>query len=164
MITQTIWQTYLELAHSASRCGDNDFARQMFDAANIEAQKLHVHAAGVTQQVQGLAQLYEEQGRYKEAESLHKKCLTENQQVLGKDHPDLVPILDALADLYVRHNKELHAEPLVKRALGILEMTHGDGAHLTDRLFKLASIWRRQGRIDAAQELFSRAGRLQANF
>lgn len=159
MITQTIWQTYLELAHSAARYGDKDFARQMFDAANTEAQKLHVHAAGVTQQVQELAQLFEDQGRYKEAESLYKKCLVENQQVLGKDDPELVPILDALADLYVRQNKELHAEPLVKRALFILEVTHGDGLHLADRLYKLASIWRRQGRIDAAQELFFRAGK-----
>lgn len=159
MISQQIWNTYLELAHSAVDCGDIELARTMFAAAEREALALGSQRGDLSRKVRELAELYVSQGRFKQAESLHKRTLATNQQLLGKDHVDLVPILDELTELYLRQNKELHAEPMAKRALSILEITYGPGPHLSDRMFRLAGMWRRLGRLDEAQDLFIRAAR-----
>lgn len=162
MISQQICNTYLELARSAVDCGDVELADIMFAAAEREAAALGSQRGDLFKQVCQLAELYVSQGRYKEAASLHKRTLATNQQLLGKDHIDLVPILDELTELYLQQNKELHAEPMAKRALSILEITYGAGPHLSDRMFRLAGMWRRQGRLDEAQELFFRAGQLSS--
>lgn len=163
MISQQICSTYLELAHSAAACGDVELARTMFAAAEREAAALGSQRCDLSKKVRELGELYVSQGRYKEAESLHKRALSTNQQLLGKDHVDLVPILDELTELYLLQNKELHAEPMAKRALSILEITYGAGPHLAERMFRLAGMWRRQGRLDEAQVLFGRAGRLSGH-
>ena len=48
-----------------------------------------------------LAQLYETQGRYDEAESLYQRALATRERVLGPDHPRVALSLNNLARLYL---------------------------------------------------------------
>ncbi len=47
-----------------------------------------------------LAILYQTQGRYAEAEPLHRRALAIREKALGPDHPDVAASLNNLASLY----------------------------------------------------------------
>jgi tetratricopeptide (TPR) repeat protein len=72
-----------------------------------------------------LATLYGEQGRYTEAEPLHKRALAIREQTLGPTHPVTANSLSNLATLYFEQGRYTEAEPLLKRALAIYEQTFG---------------------------------------
>ena len=59
------------------------------------------------------------QGKYAEAEPLHKRSLAIWEKALGKDHPNVATSLNNLAGLYRDQGKYVEAEPLHKRALAI---------------------------------------------
>ena len=63
-----------------------------------------------------LALLYNNQGRYAEAEPLYKRSLTILESTLGPDHPQVVLSLDNLASLYRATNRIKMAEMLEQRA------------------------------------------------
>ena len=67
-----------------------------------------------------LAFLYEEMGRFEEAEVFHRRAL-EILEKLGPDQPDLAQSLNGLAIVYDRQGKHAEALPLYTRALEISE-------------------------------------------
>jgi len=73
----------------------------------------------------GLANLYRNQGKHAQAEPLYQRALRIREQVLGSEHPDIGSQLDGLADLYFDQGKYAQAEPLYQRALHILKRTLG---------------------------------------
>ena len=50
--------------------------------------------------VNNLAELYQVEGRYAEAEPLYKRALETQERVLGKEHPDTLGSVNNLAELY----------------------------------------------------------------
>ena len=65
--------------------------------------------------------MYLAQGRYAEAEALHKRALAIREKALGPDHADVALSLNNLAALYVAQGRYAEAEPLYKRSLAIQE-------------------------------------------
>ena len=65
--------------------------------------------------------LYNNQGRYADAEPLYKRALAICEKALGPDHPDVAASLNDLAALYSKQGRYADAEPLIKRALAIRE-------------------------------------------
>ena len=62
--------------------------------------------------VNNLADLYQAQGRYGEAEPLYKRALEARERVLGKEHPDTLASVNNLAALYQAQGRYAEAEPL----------------------------------------------------
>jgi tetratricopeptide (TPR) repeat protein len=56
-------------------------------------------------------------GRYAEAEPLYKEALTMEERGLGPDRPEIIPVLNALADLYHVQGRNAEAEPVCRRAV-----------------------------------------------
>jgi len=56
-----------------------------------------------------LALLYWRQGRYGDAEALHKRALAIREQVLGESHPGVADVLNSLALVYWTQGK--YSEP-----------------------------------------------------
>jgi len=82
--------------------------------------------------VNNLAELYQAQGRYPDAEALFNRALEASERVLGKEHPDTFRIVNNLAALYDSQGRHAEAEPLHKRALEAKERVLGReraGAH-----------------------------------
>jgi tetratricopeptide (TPR) repeat protein len=69
--------------------------------------------------------LYDDQGRYLEAEPLYKRALAIDEKSLGPDHPTVGTRLNNLAALYDIQGRYAEAEPLYKRALAIAEKALG---------------------------------------
>ena len=67
----------------------------------------------------------DDQGKYADAEGLHKRALAIQEKALGADHPDVARTLNNLAVVYEAQGKYADAEGLYKRALAIWEKALG---------------------------------------
>jgi CHAT domain-containing protein/Flp pilus assembly protein TadD len=102
-------------------------------------------------------QLYQE-GRYAEAEPLHKEALTIRKKQLGDNHPDTAKSLNNLALLYESQGRYTEAELLHKEALAIRKKQLGDDHPDTaNSLNNLAELYESQGRYTEAELLHKEA-------
>jgi tetratricopeptide (TPR) repeat protein len=105
-----------------------------------------------------LANLYQSQGIYAEAEPRYKRALEITEKALGPDHPDVAATLNNLAKLYRSLGKYAEAEPLCKRSLEITEKALGpDHPDLATILNNLAALHESRGRYAEAEPLYKRS-------
>ena len=105
-----------------------------------------------------LAELYLHQGRYAEAEPLHKRSLFIREKALGPNHPDVGASLNNLAALYHKQGRYSEAEPLYKRDFVITEVTLGpDHPSVASILNNLGELYYSQGRYGEAESLHKRS-------
>jgi tetratricopeptide (TPR) repeat protein len=110
-----------------------------------------------------LADLYDSQGLYANAEPLFKQCLVIEEKNLGSNHPDVATTVNGLALLYDTQGKYAEAEPLYKRALAILEKAIGpDHPNVAASLNNLAALYRATDRKAEAEKLEKRAAAIEA--
>ena len=67
-----------------------------------------------------LAALYDDQGKYSEAEPLYQRALAIREEALGPAHHDVATSLNNLALLYNNQGKYAKAEPLYQARPGYL--------------------------------------------
>ena len=99
------------------------------NSENCKINALRLPDPSVALALNNLAVLYLAQGRYAEAEPLHKRALAIREKALGPDHADVAQSLNNLAALYVAQGRYAEAEPLYKRALAIDEKSLGWREH-----------------------------------
>jgi CHAT domain-containing protein/Flp pilus assembly protein TadD len=105
-----------------------------------------------------LAQLYQLQGRYADAEPLYRRSLAIREKAEGPDHPFVAVILSSLAGLYEHQGRYADAEPLLKRSLAIGEKALGpDHPDVATALNNLAMLYQTQGRYADAEPLYRRS-------
>ncbi len=98
-------------------------------------------------QLNNLASLYHDQGRYADAEPFYKRSLAIKEKVLGPEHPNVATGLNNLALLYDDQGRYAAAEPLYKRSLVIFEKALGpEHPGVATGLNNLASLYHDQGR------------------
>ena len=68
-----------------------------------------------------LAELYETQAKYNQAEPLIKRSLAIREKSLGADHPDVAQSLENFAVLLKATHRDAEAERLLARAKAIRE-------------------------------------------
>ncbi len=71
--------------------------------------------------VNNLAELYQAQGRYGDAEPLLQRALAAREKMLGPAHPDTLTSVNNLAGLYYAQGRYGDAEPLLQQALAASE-------------------------------------------
>ena len=113
---------------------------------------------GEVANLNNLASLYQNQGKYDASESLYKRVLEITEKALGSAHPDVASSLNNLASLYQNQGKYDASESLYKRVLEIREKALGS-AHpdVASSLNNLASLYQAQGKYDASESLYKRA-------
>ncbi len=111
-----------------------------------------------------LALLYQAQGRYAEAEPLHKRALAIFEKALGPKHPDVAQSLNNLAGLYrAQEGKYGEAEPLYQQALANREKALGpEHPDVAQGLENYAALLRKTGRSAEATRMEARAKAIQA--
>jgi CHAT domain-containing protein/Tfp pilus assembly protein PilF len=142
------------------------YAAGNYGAALVEAQKLEavvkarfgVNHGNYGIALNNLAKVYEEQGKYADAEGLHKRALAIKEKALGKDHPDVANSLNNLAVVYRAQGKYADAEGFYKRALAIREKALGaDHPDVARTLNNLANVYWAQGKYADAEGFYKRA-------
>jgi CHAT domain-containing protein len=102
-----------------------------------------------------LAGLYHAQGRYGEAEPLHKRALEAEERVLGKDHSQTLLSLNNLAGLYYAQGRYDEAEPLFKRTIEAEERVLGkDHPQTLASLGNRALLLTAEGKTEEALRAF----------
>ncbi|MCK6617379.1 MAG: tetratricopeptide repeat protein, partial [Cyclobacteriaceae bacterium] len=110
-----------------------------------------------------LALLYAEQGRYNEAELLHKEAKEIRIKVLGKEHLSYSTSCNNLAYLFVKQGRYSEAEPLYKEVKEIRAKVLGkDHPNYVASCNNLAYLYVQQGRFSEAEPLYKEAKEIQA--
>jgi len=97
--------------------------------------------------LEGLASIYEAQGRYIEAEDAYKRTLAINEKHFGQDHPQVATTLNYLVGLYLSQRRYVEAEPLLKKALEIGEKHFGsDHPEVVKMQQNYANVMKKMGK------------------
>ena len=105
-----------------------------------------------------LAQTYNEQGFYTEAEYLYKQALAIRQSSLGTNHSLVAISLNNLAELYRDLGRYSEAKMLYEQALEIFQNALStDHEYVGTSLNNLALLYQAQGRYDEAEILYQQA-------
>jgi tetratricopeptide (TPR) repeat protein len=110
-----------------------------------------------------LAEMYNAQGRYDQAESLLQQVLTitKRKRMTGKNDPEIAVSLNNLAGLYADQGRNKEAGPLMREALAIDKEALGENSAVYGRdLNNLANVYERQGRYAEAEPMLLQAVRI----
>ena len=157
------WQSHMDAGVKTYQQGNYPEAEKQFTAAVKEAEGFGPQDLRLATTLNNLALLYKAQGKYAEAEPLHKRALAIYEKTLGPGHPRVATSLNNLALLYKAQGRYVDAEPLYQRALAIYEKTLGpEHPKLATCLNNLASLYHVQGRYAEAEPLYKRALAIRA--
>jgi len=144
---------------------DSFYAAGNFPAALAEAKKLEAAVrarVGTEHQLyaialSGLAQTYDAQAKYTEAEAAYRRALAVAEKTLGPGHTNTAAILTRLAGVYQRQARYADAQALYLRALAIEEKRLGPNhPDLIITLTNLGNAYQRQGKFGEAEALYRR--------
>ena len=105
------WETYMAAGAKAYQQGNYPEAEKQFGAALKEAEGFGPQDPRLAKNLNNLAELSRAQGKYTDAEPLHKRALAINEKVLGPEHPRVATSLNNLAELYQAQGRDAAAEP-----------------------------------------------------
>ena len=100
--------------------------------------------------------LYDDQGRYADAEPLYKRSLAIREKALGPDHPDVAHSLNNLAVLYDAQGRYADALPIVRQMIE-------RGFFYSDPAFSVLMGSQKAGLIDGAESFTDSYKVLQAS-
>jgi tetratricopeptide (TPR) repeat protein len=141
----------------------HDYQKELGEAVDyfrkaVDLQTELGQATNLANSLGWLGKLYDDQGRYNEAEPLYAQALEMRKRSLGEDHPDVATSLNDLAGLYVSQGCYSEAEPLYVQALEmrkwLLGKNHPDVAQ---SLNDLAGLYVSQGCYNEAEPLYVQA-------
>jgi CHAT domain-containing protein/tetratricopeptide (TPR) repeat protein len=130
-------------------------AQESLDAAQTT---FGVEDLRTSARLSALAGLYENLGRYQEAEPFFKQALAIQIEKLGSDHAEVAISWSALATLYVRQGRFGDAEPLYKRALTTLQkLPEPPYLTIASLLNNLGQLYKLESRYPDAEPIFKAA-------
>ena len=97
------------------------------------------------------------EGRYAEAETMFRALLEKAEGDFGPEDPKVASAIRNLAMLYQVQGKHSHAEPLLHKALAIMENVDPENLETSSVLEQLAEVWQTQGRYAATEIILQRS-------
>lgn len=113
------WEIYTRQCSEGIKAGRYAQSANVCQSAMAEARRFGQNDRRLGLSVWMLAVVHHAQEHYAEAEALYKHALTIMEKSLGKNHAQLTPLLNNLADLYRVQGKREESEQLYRRALEI---------------------------------------------
>ena len=153
----TLYAERVESAKSTNKQKELTLAQEYLKQAIVlqtKFQKLEALATSLN----NLAVLYDNQGRYSEAEPLYLEALEMRRRLFTSDHPNIATSLNNLAYLYHNQGRYSEAEPLYLEALEMRKRLFiGDHSDVASSLNNLAYLYDNQGRYSEAEPLYLEA-------
>jgi tetratricopeptide (TPR) repeat protein len=150
----TLYAERVKSAKSTDRQKELTLAQEYLKQAIVlqtKFQKLEALATSLN----NLAFLYDNQGKYSEAEPLLLDALEMRKQLFTGDHPDVATSLNNLAFLYNNQGRYSEAEPLYLDALEMRRrLFTGDHPDVATSLNNLAYFYYKQGKHSEAEPLY----------
>lgn len=101
-------------------------------------------------------------GKYDAAFELAEKLVAERETKFGKEHPRTAAAMADFGAMHLAKGNVAAAEPLLKRAVEILEKAKGSESVLATTLSNLASVYSRKGDTKRAEAAIERAMSFEA--
>jgi len=119
------------------------------DIADCEAKRDLMTYVGVA---------FRRQGKYAEAEAMHRKGLDLREKALGRDHPSTLSSMNSLANVLRSQGKYAEAEAMHRNALDLREKVLGrDHPSTLDSMNNLANVLGSQGKYAGAEAIHRNA-------
>jgi tetratricopeptide (TPR) repeat protein len=101
-----------------------------------------------------LATVLSNQGKYEQAEEIHRQALRLRETVLGKEHPATLGSMNNLAEVLSDQGKYEQAEGMHRQALKLRETVLGkEHPDTLASMNNLAAVLRDQGKYEQAEEI-----------
>ncbi len=112
--------------------------------------------------IESLAEIYQDEGKYDEAEALYHAAVALEEKAKGKTHADVVVPLTKLADLYMSRKKSAAAEQMYLRALEIRFQNLGpEHLDVAASLESLALLFKSSGGLIESERFYAWALRIR---
>ncbi|KAL2782503.1 hypothetical protein BJX66DRAFT_331145 [Aspergillus keveii] len=106
----------------------------------------------------GIGNLYSDQGKLQEAEEMYQQALAGYEKALGPDHTSTLQTVNNLGVLYSGQDKLKEAEEMYQRALTGHEKALGpDHTSTLNAVGNLGNLYKHQGKLQEAEEMYQRA-------
>ncbi len=152
------WNESWKIASEATSEEDLAKAEEVLSLSLKEAERSGSKDSRLAAVLNCLAQVYEKQHRYAEAEALYTRVLAIDEKVLGKEHSAIINDLDNLAVTMMKQKKYKEAEALFQRAVALNEKIYGkEHPRTANDLSYLVLVYDIQGDTKKAREHASRA-------
>jgi tetratricopeptide (TPR) repeat protein len=103
---------------------------------------------------QTIGETYNDLGLYSDAQTQLERSLAIYRRLLGDQHPDVLPVMNDLALVYLQLAKYAQAEPLLKTTLELRKHNLGETHRSTlESIDNLSELYYRQGRYGEAEPL-----------
>ncbi len=119
------WRKLCESARHASASSNFGYAETLWVAALQEAEEFAESDERLIQTLEGLAEAYRKQGKFRQAEKPARQVLETYRQLHGNDHLRTATAANNLANIYHMQQKYGQAEPLYKHALTVKTRLQG---------------------------------------
>ncbi|KAK4119890.1 FabD/lysophospholipase-like protein [Parathielavia appendiculata] len=104
-----------------------------------------------------LGNLYADQGRLREAESMFQRALEGKEKALGRDHTSTLDTINNLGNLYRNQDRLTEAESMYQRTLeGNKKALGRDYSSTLGTVNNLGILYKAQGRLTEAESMFQR--------
>ena len=101
-----------------------------------------------------LALVLNKQGKYEEAEAMHRQGLELSEKVLGKEHPNTLTSMNNLAEVLSKQGKYEEAEAIHRQKLGLSEKVLGkEHPNTLASMNNLAEVLRNQGKYEEVEAM-----------
>ena len=104
------WQSHMDAATTAYQQGNYPEAEKQLVAALKEAERFGPQDPRLARTLSSLAEFYEIQGKYAEAEPLHKRALAIFEKALGPEHRNVAQSLNNLAVQYCTQDNPIRSK------------------------------------------------------
>ena len=92
-----------------------------------------------------LAGVLESQGKYEEAEKMHRQTLALRESVLGKEHPSTLASMNNLGFTWKGQGRDVEAISLMKRCFQLRKHVLGPGHPDTEASLETLHMWEVRG-------------------
>jgi tetratricopeptide (TPR) repeat protein len=156
--TSKDWNMQMWLGQEAYARGMYAAAREKFQKALIDLEKLQIRDERLTMTLNNLALCFCAQGKHKEADPLYKRALTIDETSGSAGNLNLAEDLSNIATHYRKQGLNAQAEPLYHRALKLWQDELGEhSAEVAGCLNNLAVLFCEQDRCHEAIALYKKA-------
>src|SRR5262249_45395111 len=118
---EVLWRTHFEAGEAAQKKGSYAEAETHFTSALKSAEAFGGTDGRLISTIRKLAGLYDDQGKYEDAERLYERLIAADEKATGKDNPQIATDLSDLATVYRHQGRYAEAEALYQRALSMME-------------------------------------------
>ena len=158
-IKHKVARVYLLLSNPAREMGAPEIANELEKSAkDLVDHGLTEQVMGLPDVLDGLANLYSDQGQIRKAEEYYKRALTLKGQILGGDFPDIGDRLLSTGLVTDDSGKPLEGFAVYMKVQPLLgHISYENQEHLASSLNSIAETYRQQQRDREAESLYQMA-------